>query len=132
MKQNQISGLIHSAGVLNDAFLMKQTSESMQKVWGGLVDQVTFVKYNPWENVYDQPANKLEEPCTDLWRRMFVWWDGKVNPCDVDYKSSLSIGSIKNDGLDELWQSDIYNEIRKSHINKKRGSKNPCAACTFI
>ena len=57
--------------------------EDMEKFWGELVDQVAFVKYNPWENSYDQPVNYIKEPCSDLWRRMFVWWDGKVNPCDV-------------------------------------------------
>ena len=113
-------------------FSDEQDMDSMQKVWGGLVDQVAFVEYNPWENVYNQAANGLEKPCSDLWRRMFVWWDGKVNPCDVDYKSTLSVGSIKNQRLDELWQSSIYDETRKKHINKKRGDKNPCASCTVI
>ena len=104
----------------------------MQKVWGGLVDQVAFVEYNPWENVYNEAANGLEKPCSDLWRRMFVWWDGKVNPCDVDYKSTLSVGSINKHRLDELWQSSIYDETRKKHSNKKRGDKTPCASCTVI
>ena len=113
-------------------FSDEQDMDSMQKVWGGLVDQVAFVEYNPWENVYNQAANGLEKPCSDLWRRMFVWWDGKVNPCDVDYKSTLSVGSINNQRLDELWQSSIYDETRKKHINKKRGDKNPCASCIVI
>jgi radical SAM protein with 4Fe4S-binding SPASM domain len=110
----------------------EQDMESMQKFWGGLVDQVAFVEYNPWENVYSQPTNGIEKPCSDLWRRMFVWWDGKANPCDVDYKSTLSVGSIENHSLDKLWQSASYNEIRKGHINKKRGDENPCAACTVV
>jgi radical SAM protein with 4Fe4S-binding SPASM domain len=113
-------------------FSNEQDLDSMQKVWGELVDQVAFVKYNPWENVYSQPANNLESACSDLWRRMFVWWDGKANPCDVDYKSTLSVGSINNFRLDDLWQSSIYNDIRNVHINNKRGDKKPCAACTVV
>ena len=113
-------------------FSNEQDLDSMQKVWGELVDQVAFVKYNPWENVYSQPANGLESACSDLWRRMFVWWDGKANPCDVDYKSTLSVGSINNFRLDDLWQSSIYNDIRNGHINNKRGDKKPCAACTVV
>ena len=27
-----------------------QNMKSMQSLWGGLVDQISFVKYNPWEN----------------------------------------------------------------------------------
>ncbi len=113
-------------------FSDEQDLDSMQKVWGGLVDQVAFVQYNPWENVYSQPTNGLDKACSDLWRRMFVWWDGKANPCDVDYKSTLSQGSIKQFDLSELWQSSRYKELRADHINSKRESRKPCSACTVV
>ena len=51
----------------------------MQKFWGSLVDQVAFVNYVPWENVYDSKLIEIPSPCTDLWRRMFIWWDGQAN-----------------------------------------------------
>jgi wyosine [tRNA(Phe)-imidazoG37] synthetase (radical SAM superfamily) len=113
-------------------FSDEQDLDSMQKVWGRLVDQVAFVQYNPWENVYNQPANRIDKACSDLWRRMFVWWDGKANPCDVDYKSTLSQGSIKEFDLSELWQSSGYKDLRADHINSKRESRKPCSACTVI
>jgi hypothetical protein len=113
-------------------FSDEQDLDSMQKVWGGLVDQVAFVQYNPWENVYSQPTNGLDKACSDLWRRMFVWWDGEANPCDVDYKSTLSQGSIKEFDLSELWQSSGYKDLRADHINSKRASRKPCSACTVV
>ena len=113
-------------------FSDEQDLDLMQKFWGGLVDQVAFVKYNPWENVYNQPANDLDKACSDLWRRMFVWWDGKANPCDVDYKSTLSQGSIKEFGLSKLWRSTAYEGLRFDHINTKRRSRKPCSACTVV
>ena len=30
-------------------FAVEQTMESMEQLWGGLVGQVAFVDYNPWE-----------------------------------------------------------------------------------
>ena len=51
---------------------------------------------------------------------MFVWWDGKVNPCDVDYKSELSAGNIFNNNISELWKSKEYNSLRKRHLLKLR------------
>jgi radical SAM protein with 4Fe4S-binding SPASM domain len=113
-------------------FSDEQDLDSMHRVWGSLVDQVAFVKYNPWENVYNQPSNSLVEPCTDLWRRMFIWWDGKANPCDVDYKSTLSQGSVQKFCLSELWRSSSYEKLRSDHIANKRKSKNPCSACTVV
>ena len=132
IRQSHYSGLSVITRVSGVKFSDEQDLDSMQKVWGGLVDQVAFVRYNPWENVYSQPANGLDKPCSDLWRRMFVWWDGQANPCDVDYKSTLAVGSINNHRLDELWRSTLYDEIRNVHINNKRSNKKPCTACTVV
>ena len=109
----------------------KQKLEDMESLWGELVDQVAFVNYIPWENVYGAPINSIEHPCSDLWRRMFVWWDGKINPCDVDYKSSLSIGNIDNHDLSELWRSRNYENLRYTHLNKRK-SLSPCNKCSVV
>ena len=113
-------------------FSKEQNFESMNKLWGELVDQVAFVDYNPWENSYEKQSNGLQTPCSDLWRRMFIWWDGKANPCDVDYKSILSIGNIKNSSVKGLWNSEAYNQLRKKHLSKGRQSLKPCNSCTVI
>ena len=106
--------------------------EDMEKFWGEHVDQVAFVKYNPWENTYEQPINKVETPCSDLWRRMFVWWDGSVNPCDSDYKSKLSIGYGFQEGLSDIWRSQKYKELRDAHLSKQRNRYNPCNRCVVV
>ena len=106
--------------------------EDMEKFWGKLVDQVAFVKYNPWENSYDQPVNDTKEPCSDLWRRMFVWWDGKVKPCDVDFKSHLSTGNACSEDLSDLWPSSTYMALREKHKEQLRSQCEPCNRCAFV
>ena len=113
-------------------FNNQQDLSSMEKVWGDLVDQVAFVNYNPWENSYDKTPNNIIEPCSDLWRRMFIWWDGKVNPCDVDYKSILSVGQFTESNLKKMWNSKEYNTLRKEHLIKNRKKIKPCSSCTVI
>ena len=113
-------------------FNKDQNFEDMKKFWGGLVDQVAFVEYNPWENNYEKAKNEIKKPCSDLWRRMFVWWDGKTNPCDVDYKSQLSVGNFLNFSLKNLWNSEKYKELRKIHLNQERFNLNPCSSCSVI
>ena len=108
------------------------TLETMEKFWGELVDQVAFVKYNPWENSYDQPVNDISESCSDLWRRMFIWWDGKVNPCDVDYKSKLKIGNATEHDLAEIWRAEKYTQLRESHLAGRRCQEFPCNRCTVV
>ena len=110
----------------------KQNLDEMERYWGNLVDQVAFVNYVPWENVYESNKTKIKTPCSDLWRRMFIWWDGKVNPCDVDYKSELSSGFIKNNNISDLWTSINYNKLRKDHELKLRKKVSPCNRCSVV
>lgn len=113
-------------------FSEAQTMSSMGDVWGSIVDQICFVDYNPWENVYESAVNNMLAPCSDLWRRMFVWFDGNVNPCDVDFKSTLCVGSVKQESISMLWRNDVYENLRKAHLHKGRGTINPCRRCTVI
>jgi len=106
--------------------------DEMEEFWGDLVDQVAFVRYNPWENTYERPVNDIAAPCSDLWRRMFIWWDGTVNPCDVDYKSTLAVGNAMRQGLDDLWLSDAYMELRNRHSDGQRSNCSPCNRCTVV
>jgi radical SAM protein with 4Fe4S-binding SPASM domain len=110
----------------------QQNLEDMEKYWSDMVDQVAFVDYMPWENVYESKYSKIQTPCSDLWRRMFIWWNGKVNPCDVDYKSELSVGNIKDNTISNLWKSGKYKELRKQHEAKFRKNVSPCNRCVLV
>jgi organic radical activating enzyme len=110
----------------------RQDLDAMQCRWGELADQVAFVNYNPWENVYEREPTDVVAPCSDLWRRMFVWWDGKVNPCDVDYRSTLSVGTLSDVGLPALWRSLAYEGLRGAHVGSRRGEVSPCNRCAVV
>ncbi|MCF8057843.1 MAG: SPASM domain-containing protein [Bacteriovoracaceae bacterium] len=110
----------------------EQDMDQMVNVWGDLVDQVSFVKYNPWENVYDSPETNISTPCSDLWRRMFVWFDGKVNPCDTDYKSHLATGNINESNISDIWLGHSYNRLREKHQEGNRKNISPCKKCSVL
>ena len=109
-----------------------QKFDDMENVWNELVDQVAFVEYNPWEDVYSSKQNKIKTPCSDLWRRMFFWWDGLANPCEVDFKSLLQPGNIKDLRISSLWTGKIYKDLRQKHLSKLRGGVHPCDKCVTI
>ena len=109
-----------------------QNIDDMQNFWGKLVQQVAFVNYVPWENIYDSKKTDVPTPCSDLWRRMFVWWDGEINPCDVDYKSKLSLGKLFDSSIADIWNSQKYNILRENHLNNKRKNVEPCNRCNVV
>jgi radical SAM protein with 4Fe4S-binding SPASM domain len=110
----------------------KQNYKDMEKFWGNLADQVAFVDYCPWENVYNRVKNTITAPCSELWRRMYIWCDGKTNPCEVDYRSELSTGYIANNNISKLWKSVSYNKLRQNHKSKLRNAVSPCNRCSVV
>jgi radical SAM protein with 4Fe4S-binding SPASM domain len=113
-------------------FKNEQNFSEIEKFWNSYVNQVAFVQYNPWETVYSSPKNDISEHCSDLWRRTFIWWNGVVNPCDVDYRSILSVGNIENETLSQIWQGDKYNTLRTQHSTESRCKISPCSGCSVI
>lgn len=78
---NRSDKIVRISGVkIND----KQNVNEMKKKWGNIADIIAFTNYTPWESSYDNEINNIDTPCNELWTRMFIWWDGKVNPCDFE------------------------------------------------
>ena len=97
--------------------------------WGPFFDQAGWVPAeNRWDT-YNNKKNSLSTPCGYLWERMYLWHDGKVNPCDVDYKSVLSPGKYPDKSLLELWNSQKYTETRSKHLALLRTEILPCDRC---
>lgn len=113
-------------------FSSKQQMGSFVEMWSDFADQVVFVKYNPWENVYTSEPKDCVVPCSDLWRRMFIWHDGFVNPCDSDYKSSLSVGDVHRESVAAIWNGKPYLSLREDHLSSLRSGMEPCRRCTVV
>jgi len=110
----------------------KQSPQEMIRLWSDHVDQIAFVKYCAWGDTYSYPKNDVLKPCTELWRRMYIWFDGRVNPCEADYLSTLSIDSIDNiRNVSDLWLGDRYQELRKLHLQGNRQEISPCDRCVI-
>ena len=56
---------------------------------------------------------------------MYIWFDGKVNPCDADYKSYLSYGNIKDNSVKEIWAGEKLKKLRDQHLCGNRNKLNP-------
>ena len=110
----------------------RQDHQKIEEFWREYVDQVAFVDYNPWENAYDNEPNDIDEACSDLWRRAFVWWDGKMNPCDVDYRSFLCPGTVGDESVSDIWTGQGYTTLREKHLEMQRQSLTPCRGCVSV
>ncbi len=118
---------IRISGIDNEKNLDR---EKFKNFWIKRCDHVTasfpLERWNTYEN---EILPEISQPCENLWDRMYVWFDGKVNPCDADYKSYLSYGNAKEYSLKELWNNKIISKTRDDHQKKNRNKINPCDRC---
>ena len=109
----------------------KQDKQKFNQFWGQLVDYNVLVDLQERWDTYNNSVlpNEVLLPCGDLFERMYVWWDGKVNPCDVDYKSTLAVGDVNQNTIKEIWNGPAYTELREKHLNNERNKYSVCAKC---
>ena len=118
---------IRVSGIDNEKTLDR---EKFRDFWIKRSDHVTasypLERWNTYENKENLSVN---DPCEFLWDRMYVWFDGKVNPCDADYKSYLSYGNFNDKTIKEIWNGEIITKLREEHLEGKRKKITPCNKC---
>ena len=82
-----------------------------------------------WDTYNNTEHPEISQACDFLWDRMYVWFDGKSNPCDADYKSYLSYGSVKDSSIKDVWNGKVVREMRQKHLSGGRKNVDPCNKC---
>ena len=109
---------------------VKQDPDRFKDFWKEYVDHVVMVEMeNRWDTYHNPKDIMATGACNYLWERMYVWYDGLCNPCDADYKSELSVGTIKNQSIQDIWNGEKFTKLREMHSNNKRNKVYPCDRC---
>mgnify|MGYP001160827156 CR=1 FL=1 len=106
-----------------------QDPESFKLFWEKYSDDAYL---NPaeerWNTYFNKKHPEIKKSCIYPWERLYIWHDGQINTCDVDYKSELSPGNIKElGGIKKAWKRLDW--LRKKHLNGLRDSVLPCDRC---
>ena len=108
----------------------EQNEREFTEFWSSIADEVGYAFVRPqWDTYFNAPHPENNEPCQNLWGRLYVWWDGTVNPCEQDYKSNLKLGKFPDKSIKELWHSSQLESLRNKHLNNKRKNCFPCDRC---
>ena len=98
--------------------------------WKDYVDNVVMVEMeNRWDTYHNPKEIMASGACNYLWERLYIWYDGLCNPCDIDYKSELSVGSVKEKSIKDIWNGEKYSQLRDDHLSGKRNKVYPCDRC---
>lgn len=118
---------IRISGVDNDKNLDRK---KFHDFWIKRADHVSAsYPIERWDTYNNNKHPEINDPCEFLWDRMYIWFDGKTNPCDADYKSYLSYGKYSENTIKDLWNSQKLNDLRYKHLKNKRTTIIPCDRC---
>ncbi len=135
IRKNEFKDSYTKTRISGVCFREDQDLDEITKFWQDYVDEVAFVRaLERWDTYFNETHPENNSPCVYLWERFYIWFDGKTNPCDVDYKSFLSPGKLDKDNISyqaikNIWTGEIYSKMRNDHSEGNRKNINPCDRC---
>lgn len=70
-------------------------------------------------------------PCTYLWTRLAIYWNGLVSPCCKDYNAKFDLGNINTNSIKDIWLGEKMMQLREKHLNNKRKEVPICQHCNY-
>jgi len=71
----------------------------------------------------------LAKPCRDIYRVMFVYWNGEVVPCCYDQDGKEIMGNLNNQTVTEIWEGESYSSFRQHLIEVLEHPENEPELC---
>ena len=56
------------------------------------------------------------KPCRKVFTDMIIYWDGRMALCNYDWNEQRKIGNANTMTLQEAWDSEEYENVRKMHL----------------
>ena len=112
----------------------EEATKSFIKEWYDQ-DLFAYVKNTHHAWVYKDDDNFLNTSqymrsfCEHPWMTVSILYDGTVVPCPLDYDGILAMGNVKEQSLEEIWNSKKYLEFRRQHAEGSFPESHYCNTC---
>lgn len=104
------------------------------------VDKVCVKEYCLWdgrgERISSQRpdaevASERGKPivCEKPWTSVAILWDGRVVPCCFDYDGLCVLGDLRHESLQDIWNGDRMQSLRRYHRDRHLQQMRLCAEC---
>jgi radical SAM protein with 4Fe4S-binding SPASM domain len=108
--------------------------DDFRQFWNG-IEGVDQVRVKEDETNLVQPEGRKQasggRPCHYLWRgAVYVKHDGRVYPCCQSYMlDGDPVGDLREESLDEIFNSESMQKLRKLHAAGRGGEVDMCSRC---
>lgn len=100
----------------------RHETERFVEYWEGKADRISITNIGVIAGSPDVASLSLREakrigrrPCTDLWHRLSVHWNGDVSACCSDFDGFLKVGRLGDSSLLDIWHGSALTELRRRH-----------------
>ncbi len=106
----------------------KHTFEELKLILDGIVDEVIYYEAsNQSGQMPDLPLPPYRD-CHLPFNKAHISVEGYLKACCNDYENYLAIADLKTTSLLEGWQSKVFRELRRKHLNNNLDG-TLCANC---
>jgi len=107
-----------------------------RRKWGKLADDIYISFLHNWGGAINKKEPKWRGgskryPCSWVFRRMYICWDGSVSFCCLDTEAKTLLGDIKEMTIKEIWHSPTAEAIRQAHLDGNFNAVHLCDKCSF-
>ncbi len=109
------------------------------KYWKPLVNKVDVNKYNTWlgtkedmnvgKSLDESKEGKFDFACIHPWDELVIAADGKAGLCCLDFDLKAGVGDIKQQTIQEIWNSEQINAYRNKMLKLDYESIEVCRNC---
>lgn len=135
----QMRNKLHSRVVVSvtiiEMDLTKAEIKPFKRLWSGVADIVYVNHYNTWTGVFPDrntrkvKLNKFNVPCKNPWREMIVNYNGSIAFCCMDFNSTVVIGNIMEQTIEEIWRGEKMEKLRRMHLQGRYNEIPICSRC---
>jgi radical SAM protein with 4Fe4S-binding SPASM domain len=134
-KRNKLHAHVEVSVTIIEMDLTKAEIEPFQRLWTGIADIVYVNHYNTWTGILPDrntpkvDMNKFAFPCKNPWREMIVNYNGNIAFCCMDFNSTIVLGNIMEQTIEEIWRSEKMEKLRQLHLQGRYNEIPICGAC---
>jgi len=102
------------------------------KKWSSQADGISISYLHNWgDRLNFNPRGRAvrRDPCRHLWAGLDVNIEGRVPLCCYDYETSIPLGDLKTQDLEEVWRGEPLARYRKHHLRRDYANIALCRGC---
>jgi len=134
---NHLSFFYEAAGklVTQVSILEEYLSEKHKKMfireWRRHVDKVRIYKRHSTDGYGNCNSPPIDPTlgCHKPFEEIAIYWNGKTALCNHDWNTKLATGNLNFQSINEVYNDEVYREIRQRHLEGERATVPMCTKC---